>query len=295
MAKAAPKAAKRAPQRPVKQIYEVGKTEQTSQLLGASGVAAYVVSAMGTNRGFLLKNVNSSGFADSTGMSEGDVLLSFNNRVVQTAQDVDRVLGSTPSGNVRVMFVHPGDSGLQLYNGNCRYTNQGGYVASTAGSGAPIDLGPTTGRLGSKHEIQFLASAESYAIELINHDRSTNGVHTQVHANAALTQLARAHAQDMIKRNFFAHSNPDGLGPQQRAANQGIRGGVSENIAMQTGSNRPPSTMVAASEREMMAEPPNQQNHRSNILGPNHQSVGVGVAFDGLKLTMVQEFSDGDP
>lgn len=48
----------------------------------------------------------------------------------------------------------------------------------------------------------------------------------------ALNNIAQAHSNDMITRNFFGHVNPDGDGPQQRATKAGITYGVGENVAM---------------------------------------------------------------
>ncbi len=143
------KAKAKQPAGPRKQIFEASHSILHSDLLNADGVAAYVVSTMGTNRGFLIKEL-SGGLANNIGMSEGDVVMSFDSHVVQDARDVDRVLGRIPTGNVKVMFVHPGDAGLQLYNGSFRYTNvapttstvaqsigahSGGSKSSSAGGG----------------------------------------------------------------------------------------------------------------------------------------------------------------
>lgn len=49
--------------------------------------------------------------------------------------------------------------------------------------------------------------------------------------NRFLTQAARAHSQDMATRNFFDHTNPDGLSPTQRAQAAGYGGTAGENIA----------------------------------------------------------------
>ncbi len=49
--------------------------------------------------------------------------------------------------------------------------------------------------------------------------------------NSILTDSARAHSQDMAAREFFAHINPDGLDPTQRAQNAGYSGQAGENIA----------------------------------------------------------------
>jgi uncharacterized protein YkwD len=50
--------------------------------------------------------------------------------------------------------------------------------------------------------------------------------------NATLETAARRHAQDMARRNFFAHTNPDGAEPWDRATRAGYRWSVvAENIA----------------------------------------------------------------
>ena len=50
--------------------------------------------------------------------------------------------------------------------------------------------------------------------------------------NGYLAKSARAYAQDMATRNFFAHTDPDGRQPQQRAEAAGYTGwtGIGENI-----------------------------------------------------------------
>lgn len=49
--------------------------------------------------------------------------------------------------------------------------------------------------------------------------------------NQYLTLAARAHSLDMANRNFFDHTNPDGLSPTQRAQSAGYGGTAGENIA----------------------------------------------------------------
>ncbi len=293
-------AKKQAPAGPRKQIFEVSKREETSSCLGASGVAAYVVSAAGSNRGLLLRSVN-TGLAANMGMQPGDVLFSINSRVVQTASDADRILESGQGGLARVVFVHPSEQGLQLYNAQFNlpkfagsHTSSSNY-SSSASSGSANASGSTSAAGSSKgKQTEAVPALESYMIELINHDRQSNGS-PSIPANSALTALARSHAQDMATRNFFAHVNPDGVDPQGRASSAGIRGGVYENIALQNSFDTG-TRQVQESESAMMREPKNQQNHRSNILDPGHACVGVGVvrAADG-RIYMVQEFSHTAP
>lgn len=286
-------------QGPPKQIFELSKREEFSTCLSASGVAAYVASAAGSNRGLLLRSVN-SGLAANMGMQPGDVLLSVNSRVVQTGSDADRILESGDGGLARVVFVHPTENGLQLYNAQFnlpKFSNVHSAqtsLASSGSAGSSSSNKPSGPGNASAKQAESMPAYEAYMIELINHDRTTNGS-PSIPANAALTALARAHAQDMAVRNFFAHVNPDGIDPQGRANNAGIRGGVFENIAYQSGFGSG-HQQIQDSETSMMSEPKNEQNHRSNILDPNHACVGVGIVrAPSGKLYMVQEFSHFTP
>lgn len=278
------------PRGPAKQIYELSSREETSDCLKASGVAAYVVSANGTNRGLLLKSVQ-GGFASNIGMQEGDVLLSVNNRVIQTGRDADRVLESTPAGPAHVMFVHPSENGLQLYNAP---VNLPKFSASSATQVASTGSSSSSLSNRSKDESSSFAACEKYMVELINHDRGAHGS-PAVQENATLSSLARAYARDMAARGFFAHTDPDGNDPNVRALKVGIKTGVSENLAFQNGIGTM-QQQVSMCESQMMNEPPNQQNHRGNILDPAQVAVGVGVARgkDG-RIIAVQEFCHHAP
>ena len=51
--------------------------------------------------------------------------------------------------------------------------------------------------------------------------------HEPLALSASLTASARLHAADMAARNFFDHTNPDGLTPTNRAQNAGYAGTAS--------------------------------------------------------------------
>jgi uncharacterized protein YkwD len=277
------------PRVPAKQIYELSQREETSNCLGASGVSAYVVSVGGSNRGMLLKNVE-SGFAANVGMQSGDVLLSVNSRVVQSGRDADRILQSSPAGKARIVFVHPSESGLQLYNTE---VNLPKFAASAlAHLGSSTQTSAMSGKRSAVAE--SMPAYESFMIELINHDRTVNGS-APIQSNAALTAMARAYASDLAARGFWGHVDPDGNDPQARAKSHGISHGVFENIAYQGGSESG-FRQLQIMDSIMMNEPPNQANHRSNILDPKHSTVGVGMirAANG-RLYAVEEFSHESP
>lgn len=53
-----------------------------------------------------------------------------------------------------------------------------------------------------------------------------------------VAEVAQTHSSDMVRRNFFSHTNPDGLTPFQRLAGAGVKySRAAENIAygQQTG------------------------------------------------------------
>jgi len=277
---------------PRKQIFEVSKNEQQSYCLSASGVAAYVVSATGTNRGLLLRSVIPSGFAAGMGLQAGDVLFSINNRVIQTAADADRVLGPGEPGPGHAVFVHPSEKGLQLYNASVNFPRFAHFtvpMSDTRDAGHPANSGE---KFAS--DAVGIPACESYMIELVNRDRQKNGS-PPIQANGTLASLAKEKADDMAKRGYFAHVDPDGVGPQERANRAGIKCGTYENLSYQQRPNTM-REMVEMCEQSMMNEPANQQNHRSNILDPNHACVGIGVARgkDGA-VYAVQEFAHTAP
>lgn len=142
---------------------------------------------------------------------------------------------------------------------------------------------------GGEREI----AAEKQLYELVNADRAKLN-RAPLKLSARLSAMAKAHAQDMMKKNFFSHVNKEGLDAQARAAKMNIGAGVYENIAYQQGDIED-SKKVINLENDFMSEPDGPKNHRYNILHPAHTSVGVGVAIKGDKLILVEEFTDSPP
>ena len=126
--------------------------------------------------------------------------------------------------------------------------------------------------------------AEQLALSLINQARSQAGLPPLVH-DAALQGTARAYAEDMAARNYFAHTNPEGqdIGVRLRLA-----GVTSWTIALENlghGWNySTPTDAVQANHQVMMAETPPNDGHRVHILNERVRRVGIGV---------VQRVSDG--
>lgn len=272
-----------------RQIGTYSDRVDSSQRLGASGSSGYILTARTSNRGLYVTSVNPGSVAAKLGLEQGDVLLQLNSRVVSSATEADRILASSPSGQLRAVFVKQTSQTLNCYNQTIAYTND-----SPSDSGSIVQGATTLKRDVTLDRIQTnvpIASLESYLCELVNADRAANGV-GRVSLSSGLSAVARAHAEDMVKRGFLAHVNPSGMDPRSRAAAAGLNVDVAENIATKSGPMSP-QQKVAGCERTMMAEPKDDPtNHRGNILNPRWVCVGIGCAYGpGGAVYFAQEFS----
>ncbi|MGE8153112.1 CAP domain-containing protein [Pseudomonas vancouverensis] len=88
--------------------------------------------------------------------------------------------------------------------------------------------------------------------------------------SAALSAAAQGHSKDMAYGNYFAHQDPDGEMPADRARAAGYRGRqIGENIAAGQGS---PSKAMAG----WLASP----GHCANLMNPMFTQVGAAYATD---------------
>jgi uncharacterized protein YkwD len=124
------------------------------------------------------------------------------------------------------------------------------------------------GWIGASEKLRQL---EQRTIEQVNQERTRRGLRPLV-IDTALTKAARRHSQDMSKRQFFSHVNPDGDTPLERVRLAGARliRMISENLGLSRGSDDP----VAVNVRGWMESPP----HRQNILDKRFKYTGVGIA-----------------
>ncbi len=124
------------------------------------------------------------------------------------------------------------------------------------------------------------AQLESQAVELLNQDRKKKGL-AALKVDARLSQVARAHAADMVENGYFDHTNLNGQSPFDRLDAKKIRYSYAgENIAS--------NASVPAMEKAWMNSP----KHRDNILHAKYTHVGIGIctAADG-SLYGVQVFA----
>ncbi|CAL9350630.1 CAP domain-containing protein [Streptomyces sp. enrichment culture] len=115
-----------------------------------------------------------------------------------------------------------------------------------------------------------LARTTAEVLALTNRERAGAGL-PALAADGRLARAAQAHSTDMVARDFYAHTDPDGGQPWDRAAAAGAtRRTVGENIAC---GQRSPAEVV---EGWM-----NSPGHRANILKAEFTHVGVGLAGGG--------------
>lgn len=136
--------------------------------------------------------------------------------------------------------------------------------------------------------------ARQYLVEELNKERQERGL-APLDASPDLQKAAYEHSQDMVARNFFAHTNPDGLGPHERISQTTIScKSTGENIAQNhwdknvAGSDRIESNKDLAEViiKQWIESPP----HRENLFRSGWEYVGHGISFDGDKIYITQNF-----
>ena len=94
-------------------------------------------------------------------------------------------------------------------------------------------------------------------------------------ANQLLVNAAVAHSQDMINRDFFAHTNPSGVTPGGRATAAGYDWWtIAENIAWISYFGSPNIASLAQSSHENLFK---SAGHRENILRDDIEEAGIGI------------------
>lgn len=115
--------------------------------------------------------------------------------------------------------------------------------------------------------IADIKALENEVIRLVNIERGKQGL-APVTGNWQLSRVARYKSTDMRDKNYFSHYSPTYGDPFKMMHDFGITFyAAGENIAM--GQPTPQAVMTAWM---------NSQGHRANILNPQYNEIGVGVA-----------------
>ncbi|WP_308312765.1 CAP domain-containing protein [Streptomyces sp. ISL-11] len=122
------------------------------------------------------------------------------------------------------------------------------------------------------------ATPVSQVLTLVNQERAKAGLRPLT-ASGRLTTLAQSFSDDMARRGFFAHTDPDGRTPWDRAAKRGIGNLGGENIAR---------GQVDA--RAVMDAWMRSSGHRANILNREYRTLGIGVSSGSGGPWWTQDF-----
>ena len=137
-----------------------------------------------------------------------------------------------------------------------------------------------------EHEARARLEAETKVSEIeqkihagINVERARNG-RARLGWDERLADVARAHSDDMTSRGYFSHDTPEGLDPSDRLHRAGYscskrtHVGIAENLTIET-NLRDPDRTAAEAVRGWINSP----GHRTNLLGRQYDTTGVGASF----------------
>ncbi|MEM6501059.1 MAG: CAP domain-containing protein [Cyanobacteria bacterium P01_C01_bin.89] len=108
---------------------------------------------------------------------------------------------------------------------------------------------------------------EQEVVTLVNEARARSGLAPLVY-DPLLGGLAESHSEDMLQRDFFSHTSPDGVSFSDRVQQAAIPGPAAENIGV--GYATPQAAVTGWL---------NSSGHRANILNPSFTKIGVGHVF----------------
>ena len=121
---------------------------------------------------------------------------------------------------------------------------------------------------GDDYTTHSLSVQEVMMMNFINQDRAARGLYPLT-PDPELSRIARIKSQDMLDGGYFAHESPTWGSSRDmlRAHGYAFRG-AAENIARHA--------TVEKAHAALLSSP----GHRANLLSPNWEKVGVGIAAD---------------
>lgn len=186
-----------------------------------------------------------------------------------------------------------------LSTGQCIVVDTGG---GDGGASASCPAGGTTSGRVRAQDTGNPTAAEQFLLEELNRTRAnplaeaarlgialgegtnpplTGEARPPLASNATLLRVAREHSADMLARNFFAHTNPDGLDPFDRMEVAGYPySAAGENLymGMSTASISPASEAARGHDGLFVDADYPGRGHRVGMLNPAVTEVGIGAA-----------------
>jgi uncharacterized protein YkwD len=130
--------------------------------------------------------------------------------------------------------------------------------------------------------LEALAGPESELLERVNRVRTEHKL-IELAPSHDLARVARAHAEDMARRGYLSHVNPEGANPLDRAQAAGLTGFrlLAENIG---------ATSVNGDRLQIIVDEwLRSRNHRENLLNPAFNTTGLAVVEASGGQTIIVE------
>ena len=148
-------------------------------------------------------------------------------------------------------------------------------LTATAALGLPAAAGAACAGADAQPTSENVDSIAVTTLCLINEQRTARGL-AELEEQTDLTQASQDYSEQMIEEQFFAHVSPAGSTLTARLTDSGYLGGagawvVGENIAWGESYLGTPGSIVTA----WM----NSAGHRANILSPDFDEIGLGIAI----------------
>ena len=131
-----------------------------------------------------------------------------------------------------------------------------------------------------------LTGVEAAIVDLTNDIRRRNGLAVLL-VDGMCRDAARGHSADMLNRNYFSHTDPEGRTLKERLPANPATRQWGENIW--TGRGYDPRQVRYLAQKIMdgwMKSP----GHRANILTPGYTHLGVGVMAKNQEIKATQVF-----
>lgn len=135
-----------------------------------------------------------------------------------------------------------------------------------------------------------MTEIEQRFFDLTNEQRRRGRLPLLVEAEA-LSTAARRHSQDMLRRRFFSHRNPDGQDHADRinAVLRWKANATAENLWMRSGplTEAGLPAVVNGAIAQLMAS----KEHHANLMNRRYTHLGIGVMMTATEIRVTQLFA----
>lgn len=141
--------------------------------------------------------------------------------------------------------------------------------------------------LTAKSNTMTIDDFEKEVWRLTNIERTRHSL-KELSYDPGLADLARSHSQNMQKRGFFAHRDPQGdevAGRQKKYYPNLVVSNIGENIG------RFRNSAGTFTPQILVTGWMNSPSHKENILHPEYTHLGVGIVLQGDTMYATQDFA----